>query len=116
MTTEMPRLTRAEQTQRTREEIRTAAIDLIESKGFDEATIDDIAEAAGVGRRTFFRHFPCKEAVLFSSGIYGTLLEDFSELLVAGTPPMLALIEGIKRDASTTRNPDETTVRRRKLR
>ncbi len=34
---------------------------LFTERGYDETTIDDIAVAAGVGRRTFFRYFPSKE-------------------------------------------------------
>lgn len=49
----------------TRVRIAQAALDLFESQGFAETTIDQIAEAAGVGRRTIFRHFATKEAILF---------------------------------------------------
>jgi AcrR family transcriptional regulator len=38
-----------------------AAVALFSSRGYDETTVDDIAAAAGVGRRTFFRYFPTKE-------------------------------------------------------
>lgn len=38
---------------------------LFESRGFDETTTVDIAEAADVSQRTLFRHFPTKEAVLY---------------------------------------------------
>ncbi|WP_281290367.1 TetR/AcrR family transcriptional regulator [Pseudonocardia cypriaca] len=34
---------------------------LFRTRGYEETTVDDIAAAAGVGRRTFFRYFPSKE-------------------------------------------------------
>lgn len=50
---------------RTREALRTAALDLFRAKGFEAATVDEIAGAAGVSRTTFFRYFPTKESVVF---------------------------------------------------
>ncbi len=46
----------------------TAAFELFAVHGFAAVTVDQIAEAAGVTERTFFRHFPTKEDVLFSNG------------------------------------------------
>ena len=37
-----------------------AALELFASQGFDETTVDELAVAGGVGRRTFFRYFPTK--------------------------------------------------------
>lgn len=48
-----------------RARIADAAFDLFRDQGFAETTIDQIAAAARVGRRTVFHHFPSKEAVLF---------------------------------------------------
>lgn len=44
-----------------RRELVAAAVDLFASNGYDDTTVDDIAAAAGVGRRTFFRYFTGKE-------------------------------------------------------
>jgi AcrR family transcriptional regulator len=51
--------------QETRARITEAALDLFVSRGYAETTIDQIAEVAGVNRRTVFRHFATKEAILF---------------------------------------------------
>lgn len=44
-----------------RAELVHAALALFTERGYDETTVDDIAAAAGVGRRTFFRYFRGKE-------------------------------------------------------
>jgi AcrR family transcriptional regulator len=42
-----------------------AALELFRDRGYDETTVADIAGAAGVTERTFFRHFADKREVLF---------------------------------------------------
>ncbi len=46
-----------------RADLEQVAFDLFERQGFERTTIDDIARAAGIGRRTFFRYFPSKNDV-----------------------------------------------------
>ena len=43
--------------------ISNVAIDLFAAQGFDEVSVDDVAEAAGIARRTLFRYYPSKNAL-----------------------------------------------------
>jgi AcrR family transcriptional regulator len=56
---------RVQKAKETRSRIADAALDLFVAQGFTETTIDEIARAAAVGRRTVFRYFSTKEAILF---------------------------------------------------
>jgi AcrR family transcriptional regulator len=49
----------------TRQGISDAATLLFLERGFDHVTVDEIAEAADVGRMTVFNHFPRKEDMFF---------------------------------------------------
>ncbi len=53
------------QRHRVRQELATAAMRLFSTKGYEATTVDEIAAAAGVARRTFFRHFRSKEEAIF---------------------------------------------------
>jgi AcrR family transcriptional regulator len=65
--------------QSTHEALRRAALASFASKGFANVTVAELAREAGVTERTFFRHFPTKEAVLFQD--YETQVEWLSEAL-----------------------------------
>ncbi|OII33169.1 hypothetical protein BIU98_06985 [Curtobacterium sp. MMLR14_010] len=60
-----------------RERLESAALDLFVDPGYDETTVAQIADRAGLTRSTFFRHFADKREVVF--GTEDTL----SDLLVA---------------------------------
>jgi AcrR family transcriptional regulator len=66
--------------QRTRRTIALAARELFLSKGFDETTVDEVAEASGVSRRTVFRYYPTKESMVFPAR--GERIERFQELML----------------------------------
>ncbi|WP_306214032.1 TetR family transcriptional regulator [Actinoplanes sp. RD1] len=46
--------------------LQDAALELVARQGFEQTTAAEIAEAAGLNRRTFFRHFSDKRDVFFS--------------------------------------------------
>jgi AcrR family transcriptional regulator len=48
-----------------RRDLAAAAMELFATKGYEATTVDEIAGAAGVARRTFFRHFRSKEEAIF---------------------------------------------------
>jgi AcrR family transcriptional regulator len=73
----------------TRVQLMNVALRLFEAQGFDDTTVDEIAAAAEVAPRTFFRYFPTKVDVLF-----------------ADHPEEIALI----RDTLAARAPDETVI------
>jgi len=62
-----------------RDRLAQAAFELFDERGYEQATIDDITERAGVGRTTFFRHFRSKEDVIFPD--HDRLLEQIRERL-----------------------------------
>ncbi|MFJ8184937.1 TetR family transcriptional regulator [Streptomyces sp. NPDC096105] len=68
-TTEPPESTAgsraAAQRLKMRRELAAAAMELFATKGYEATTVDEIAAAAGVARRTFFRHFRSKEEAIF---------------------------------------------------
>lgn len=47
----------------TRERIFRSAMELFEQKGFENTTVEEITQAADIGKGTFFTYFPTKEAV-----------------------------------------------------
>ena len=96
--TEAPGLTLAERKrQLVRDELAQAALRLLAKQGFEETTVDELAAAAGVSRRTFFRYFASKEDVVISSVVVvseGILAE--VEARPADEPPAVAIREAVK--------------------
>jgi AcrR family transcriptional regulator len=71
----------------TRQAITDAALELLRGKGPGNFTVEDIAEAAGISRRTFFNYFSSTEAALASvtNGFLDHALQQF-RLRPAGEP------------------------------
>ncbi|CAN5735501.1 mycofactocin system transcriptional regulator [soil metagenome] len=77
-----PRLGRKRST--TRDHIADVAIDLFSARGFDSVNVDDVAQAAGIARRTLFRYYASKSALPW--GDFDVHLTQLRELLAALDP------------------------------
>jgi AcrR family transcriptional regulator len=70
--------------------LEQAALELYTERGFDQTTVAEIAERAGLTERTFFRHFADKREVLF--GGQGALM-DLVTTRIADAPDSASPIE-----------------------
>ena len=80
---------------RTRAAIRREAMRLFREHGYEETTVEQIAEAAEVSPSTFFRYFPTKEDVV--------LLDEYDDLIVEAfraQPPELTPLQAIRKALS----------------
>jgi AcrR family transcriptional regulator len=73
-----------------------AALELFERQGFEATSVEQIAQAAGVSRSTFFRQFGGKEDVVFAD--HEVLLDELRIWLARGhLDPWAAVCEGSER-------------------
>lgn len=77
-------------------ELTEAALQLLARKGFDAVTVDEIATAAGVSKRTFFRYFASKEDVVvqFLAGMGADMRAELAAR-PAGEAPSEALLRAV---------------------
>lgn len=87
-------VSRSGQVAETRRRLAEAAHRLFVARGFDAVTIDDIAAEAGTSRRTFFRHFPKKESVVFPDD--QTTQRFFREAILRETGGLPAKMSNLK--------------------
>jgi TetR/AcrR family transcriptional regulator, regulator of mycofactocin system len=76
-----------------RAELEQTAFGLFGARGFEQTTVDEIAAAAGIGRRTFFRYFPSKNDIPW--GAFEAELERMRARLKA-CPPQVPLMDAIR--------------------
>ncbi|MBE8516338.1 TetR/AcrR family transcriptional regulator [Amycolatopsis sp. H6(2020)] len=85
----------------TRERLLDAALDLFGERGYDTVTVAEIAERAGLTKRTFFRHFSDKREVLFAG--QDELSRIFAEAIAdapASATPIEAVAAALKAGAA----------------
>jgi TetR/AcrR family transcriptional regulator, regulator of mycofactocin system len=98
-----------------RSEIEHIALDLFSERGFDTTTVDDIAAAAGIGRRTVFRYYPSKNDIPW--GAFDVELDRMREKFAAlpADIPVMAGVRTVVLDFNDV-HPDEQPWHRRRLR
>jgi len=76
-----------------RAELEQAAFGLFDRLGFEGTTVEDIARAAGIGRRTFFRYFASKNDVP-----WGNFEDELDRMRgwLAACPPQWPLMDAIR--------------------
>ena len=70
-----------------RERLAQAAFTLFDERGYEQTTVDDITERAGLGRTTFFRHCRSRKDIIFPDhdrAADGTA----SSIVIAGVSPV----------------------------
>src|SRR5229473_597696 len=91
-----------------RERLFGAALQLFARKGFAETTVEDITEAADVGKGTFFNYFPSKDHILLAFGeMQLNKLEAAIEMARRTGEPMPEFLRslGVRMTQEPTRNP-----------
>jgi mycofactocin system transcriptional regulator len=68
----------------TQDHIAEVALDLFDTYGFSEVSVDDVALASGIARRTLFRYYPSKNAIPW--GDFDSHLRHFASLLDGADP------------------------------
>lgn len=118
----------------TRQAISDAATRLFLERGFDAVTVDEVAEAADVGRMTVFNHFPRKEDLFFDRDEEGRAalrdalrrrdpglspletLRRLAHRLVGERRPYLRFFDGSRRFVETVEGSEALKARARAIR
>lgn len=89
-----------------KERLQVAALDLFVEGGYEQTTVQDIAAAAGLTERTFFRHFADKrEALFYGQDLFVQAFVDGVHDAPRGASPM-EMVAGALRSAASL-FPDE---------
>jgi len=93
--------------------LSNVAIDLFAERGFDDVSVDDVARAAGIARRTLFRYFPSKNALPW--GDFDAHLERMRELL-ADLDPAVPIEDALRTALLAFNSFDEAETARHRQR
>src|ERR1700689_5438774 len=77
------------------ERLALAALELFAERGYENTTVIDIAQRAGLTKSTFFRHFQDKREVLFGEGMMNELLAEAIAAAPATAVPLEAVAHAV---------------------
>jgi mycofactocin system transcriptional regulator len=99
----------------TQDHITDVALDLFARRGFDEVSVDDVANAAGIARRTLFRYYSSKNAIPW--GDFDAYLDHMRDLLDA-MPSDVAVSDALRSALLAFNSFDEaeTAIHRKRMR
>lgn len=83
-----------------------AALDLFAERGYENTTVIEIAERAGLTKSTFFRHFPDKREVLFGGDTMAGLVVEGITAAPAEAGPLEAVAHALDEIGRKTFTPD----------
>lgn len=92
------------------------ALGLFEQRGFDQVTMEEIAEAASVSRRTLFRRFPSKADLVWDGVTAVRDLVSARASALAGATPAALMTELLVPVLRALDDPAAADVARRRLR
>ena len=95
-----------------RREIQSAALRLFREQGYEETTVQQIAEAAVISESTVYRHFPTKADIVMRDDLDPLFIDVFR-----AQPPELRAIDAIRETLGSVLSTlsDEDKVRQREL-
>jgi AcrR family transcriptional regulator len=92
----------------TRAAIRRAALELFATRGYADTTVEQIADAADISPRTFYRYFGVKEAVLLADDQIAPIVAAFAK-----APPELSIVAAYRHGVAEVfgaLTPEERTI------
>src|SRR5215475_2601825 len=92
-----------------------AALELFAERGYENTTVTDIAQRAGLTKSTFFRHFSDKREVLFGDGTLTGLVAQAIAAAPATAAPLEAVahaLDAVGREAFTPARREFVSRRR----
>lgn len=99
----------------TQDHITDVALDLFATYGFGDVSVDDVAQASGIARRTLFRYYPSKNAIPW--GDFDSHLQHFRDLFdqIGPDVPISAALRSALL-AFNTFDPSEAERHRQRMR